>query len=154
MQRKSILTRVGATLSAIVSATALTLVATATPAAAGDCTTAFCGGRVYNMATRSVAVTNCWNGILAFIYRETLTCAVNGWTPYRPYAHMPVGPRADSVHPNYYDTDGFRVLRGCYLRASFNGGDEKVFDRRGKSTSQWVKIDGKASATITIIICQ
>ncbi|MEV0899393.1 hypothetical protein [Actinoplanes sp. NPDC049802] len=155
MQRKSLLVKAGAALSAVVATTTMALVATAAPAAAGNCTTAFCGGRVYNLATsgKSIGVTNCWDGQLGTYSRETLKCAVNGWTTSSYKAHMNVGPRADSVHKYYYDVDGFRVLKGCRVTASWNGGDDKVYDRRGNTVSQWLRMTGTDSVTITSISC-
>ncbi|MGN9840185.1 hypothetical protein ACTMTI_18875 [Nonomuraea sp. H19] len=63
---------------------------------------------------------------------------------------MLIGPRdSSSGYYFYYDVDGFRVLRGCRATVQYNGGgDVKVYDRRGYSTSMWVRITLKSQANI------
>ncbi|GAB2594123.1 hypothetical protein Aab01nite_82620 [Paractinoplanes abujensis] len=158
MQKKRLLMKIGAGVSAAVGAAAVGVVGTAGPAAAGGCANhvPYCGGTVTNLASSSIAITNCWNGTIgaAFIYRETLTCASNGWTASNWNAHTTIGPRSDSSSSYYYyDTDGFRVLRGCRVVARWNGGGETVYNRQGSSTSMWVKVGDGSFVSIVSYTC-
>lgn len=156
MSRRSCVKKVRIWITIIAVVSVLFVGSTATPAAAGTCTTQWCGGVVSNNSSSSIAVTNCWPGTSTRYYGDTLSCMTNGWAYNKRNAGMLLG-RGDSTlsYYYYYDTDGFRVFKGCKVIGYWGGlgGTPFSFDRHGYSTSMWVKINNWDYVYISSITC-
>lgn len=125
------------------------------PALAGTCTTAGCGGKVNNQSSSHVYVTNCWHDLSGSWAGAVPPCATNGFTKtqYKAWYGLSAGGLSTTeLGVKYYDVDAFMARSGCVTSGYFSGPSSFSFDRRGKS-DLWTRVTGTSTAFITSVVC-
>ncbi|MEU7173220.1 hypothetical protein ABZ949_17230 [Micromonospora tulbaghiae] len=102
----------------------------------------------------AIRVANCWpSGIGAVWSGDQLPCVTN---PNKSAAknadfELPVGSSTIN-YSYYYDTDAFRVYKGCSVAYQFEG-TSTIHSESAPTTSKWLRITGIARAKILTIRC-
>ncbi|WP_343449058.1 hypothetical protein [Micromonospora oryzae] len=144
-------------LTAVAIATISTITATPSSASAGTCTIPGCGGIVNNYGTSpwSIRVANnwCWSSQTTYV-GDTLPCVTNPGSSntYQADFELPYN-KTTGTYYFYYDTDAFRVYRGCKVTYHLNSIGPLTNDRRSLTTSLWIKISSVDRVTIDSIAC-
>ncbi|MEV4637166.1 hypothetical protein AB0J80_07420 [Actinoplanes sp. NPDC049548] len=122
-------------------------VAQASPAMAGTCTTAGCGGVIRNVASRQVSVSNCWGTTATYVGAQPPCVKVVSQYKYSASWFITKGQTSTNLGKYYYDVDAWRADAGCFTKVQENGATY-AYDRRGKD-HLWIKIN---SATKDVVI--
>lgn len=121
---------------------------------ASVCTTPGCGGVVTNGASNlPIRITNnwCWSDRSRY-EGDSLPCVTHANDPNHYQADFELPSRQTSKsYYYYYDTDAYRIYRGCVVRGN-EGGSTFDIDRRGKP-SLWIKISNGTTVNIASISC-
>ena len=149
---------------AVLSAVGIgSMVSTPSAAVAGECSLGICG-KVYNNASSgspSIEIVGgadgwCWGDNKPRYAPDPFTCT-------HSHYYVPVGGQSNSYTP---DADAFRVPAGCMVKYDVLGGAGgsaliskiqnnwlRVEDRRGKSTSKWIKLSNDNWVSIVSYSC-